>query len=390
MAKLLLRGGTLLQAEKDFEPLSDAAIVVEGSKIKWVGKESSLSDKDYEQVLDVGGKTILPGLIDAHTHLAFNGKESLFKLYKDPRDKLILEAIQSVATTIRSGVTTVRDVGGFEYVDVLLKNLIAEGAILGPRMFVSGKMVTATGGHCHVIAEEADGVAEVKKASRNQVKNGADIVKMMVTGGGATAGQNVESTFLDAEEISAAVGVARSLFRKSAAHAHGATGIKLAVRGGVDAIEHGSFLDEEGAQLMAKNKTYLVLTLGFESMFDELDADWEARMEPVRARARETIAIAMAAGVPIAAGTDAGGNPYAPHGLIKVVLQEMLDNGMTPAQILKSITISAADLLDASSWLGSLEPGKAADILVLDASPLDDITNIDEVAHVLKDGQIIR
>lgn len=391
MAKLLIHGGTLLQAEKNHEPIENAAIAIEDDKITWTGKVSKLTDRNsYDKTIDATGKVIMPGIIDAHTHLGFNGRESLFKLYKDPRDKLLLEGIQNVAQTLNSGVTTVRDVGGFEYADVFLKNCTQQGVIPGPRMFVSGKMVTATGGHCHVIARESDGVSELKKAAREQIKNGADIVKLMVTGGGATAGQNVDSTYLDVEEIKAATGVARASFRKSAAHAHGATGIKLSVRGGVDAVEHGSFLDEEGAELMVQNGTYLVLTLGFESMFPELDPDWEKRMGPVRAHARKTIELALAKGVKIAAGTDSGGNPYAPHGKIAVVLKEMFDNGMSPAQILHTISIAAADLLGVAEWLGTINPGKKADILILDANPLDDIKNVEKVAHVIKDGIVIR
>jgi imidazolonepropionase-like amidohydrolase len=390
MPKRLIIGGTLLMGEKGFTGLPDSVIIIEGKCVKWAGRASELpKGGDFDETIDASGKFIIPGLIDAHTHLGFNGRESLFKLYKDPRDKLILEGIKNVRDCLCSGVTTVRDVGGFQYVDVLLKNGINQGLFEGPRMFVSGKMIAMTGGHCYVIAQEADGVAELKRAARDQLKNGADIIKLMVTGGGATAGQNVEAVQLDLEEVKAAVGVGRSNYRKVAAHAHGASGIKVAVGGGVDGVEHCSFLDEEGADMMVARGTYLVLTLGFESMFDKLDPDWEARMQPVRDRAPQTVALALAKGVKIAAGSDSGGNPYAPHGNFPFILEEMVAHGMTPAQVLKSATIDAADLIGVREKIGSIEAGKFADILILDADPLANISNVRKIAWLFKAGGLI-
>lgn len=389
MGKTVVTGARLYACDEKNTVIDDAAVVIEGSHFSWVGPAAGLANASHDRTIDATGKFMIPGMIDAHTHLAFNGRESLFKLYKDPRDSLLIEGIRSVRTTLRSGVTTCRDVGGFEYLDVLLRDAINQGVFEGPRMFVSGKMITATGGHCHVIATEADGPAKIAGAARLQLKSGATIVKLMVTGGGATPGQNPESVYLLVEEIQSAVAIARSNYRKVAAHAHGSNGIKTAVRGGVDAIEHGSLLDDEGARMMAANGTYLVLTLGLESMFDNIPADWERRMKPVRAGVRTAIELAYKHKVPVAGGSDAGGNPYAPHGYFSEVLKEMVAFGMSPADVLKSITLSAADLIGVADELGSVETGKLADLVVLDGDPLADMGNTARLSAVIKDGVII-
>lgn len=388
--KTLLSDGNLLLAEQGYGVLEKAAVVIEDGVITYAGSAASAPHHSFDSTLDCAGKFLMPGLIDAHTHMGFNGRESLFKLYKDPRDKLILEGIQNVKDTLYSGVTTCRDTGGFMWVDVFLKNAINQRLIEGPRMYVSGKMIAMTGGHCYVIAQEADGVPEIKWAARDQLKNGADIVKLMVTGGGATAGQNVEAVQLDLEEVAAGVAVGKANYKKSAAHAHGATGIKLAVRGGVDAVEHGSFLDEEAAEMMVERGTYIVLTPGFEAMFTNIDPDWEKRMHPVRARAPETIALAIKKGVKIAAGSDAGGNPYGPHGEFPYILEELYRFGMPAARILDAVTLAAADLIGVAKNIGSVEVGKIADILVLDANPLDNISNTRKIYALFKEGRRIR
>lgn len=313
MARILIKGGMVFTGEPGQEVKPGWVVAVSDDRIEWVGPEDGLpSGPAFDVVLDAGGKFLMPGLIDCHTHLSFNGRESLFKLYADPHDKLAFEAADSAATTLRSGVTAVRDVGGWNYLDVSLKRYIAAGLIEGPRMVVAGKMISATGGHCYVIADEADGPAAFRKAARTQIKNGADLVKLMVTGGGASPGQSLEAVQLEVDEIRAAVEVAHSNERKVAAHAHGATGIKRAVLGGVDAVEHATLLDEEAAAMMAERGVFMVMTPGPESMFPNIDPDWTRRMMPLRARQAKTVEIARRAGVKIAIGSDAGGNPYAP------------------------------------------------------------------------------
>jgi imidazolonepropionase-like amidohydrolase len=390
LGRILLKGGLVFTAEAGAAPATKA-IVLKDDRIEWVGPPGGeAAVGPFETTLDLQGKFVLPGLIDSHTHLAFNGHESLFKLYADPHDKLAFEAVNSVATTLLSGVTTARDTGGWNYMDVSLKRHIMTGLIAGPRMIVSGKMIAATGGHCHVIADEADGVAEFRKAARRQIKNGSDLVKLMVTGGGATPGQSLNATQLEVDEIKAAAEVAHSNERKACAHAHGATGIKRCVLGGVDAVEHASLLDQEAAEMMAEKGVVMVMTPGHEAMFPNIDPDWTRRMLPLRSRAAETLRIARQAGVKIVLGSDSGGNPYAPHGHFMVILDEAVKAGFTPVEALLACTSRAAEALGAAgAEIGVLAPGKKADVLVLEASPLVNIRNAAKVAAVFKDGKLV-
>lgn len=386
--RLLIKAGRLFNGDRASEVKENQYVVVSGNLIE------SVTDREpegpFDQVLDFHDKTVLPGLIDAHTHLAFNGRESLFKLYLDPRDKLCFEAVDSVRKTLLSGVTTCRDVGGFNYLDVSLKKFIEQGILIGPRMFVSGKMITATGGHCYVIATEANGPAEMRAAVREQIKNGADMIKLMATGGGASPGQHLEAVQLELDEIRAAVEVAHSNFRRVGVHAHGAAGIKRVVEGGVDIVDHASLLDEDGAKMMADKGVFMVITPGHESMFPNLDPDWTRRMMPLRSRAAKTLEIARKHGVKICMGTDAGGNPYAPHGKISVCLEELVKTGMTPKEAIISVTSMAAECIGVQDRLGTIAPGKLADIAVFEGNPLSDITDIARVAAVIKDGKLIQ
>lgn len=390
MARILIKGGTVFTAEPNQGVKPGWVVAVSDDRIQSVGPEAGLpSGPPFEVVLDAGGKFVMPGLIDCHTHLSFNGRESVFKLYADPHDKLAFEAVHSATTTVRSGVTTVRDVGGWNYLDVSLKRYIEAGLIEGPRMVVAGKIISATGGHCYVIADEADGPAAFRKAARTQIKNGADLVKLMVTGGGASPGQSLEAVQLELDEIRAAVEVAHSNGRKAAAHAHGAAGIKRAVLGGVDAVEHASLLDEEAAAMMAERSVFMVVTPGHESMFPHIDPDWVRRVMPLRARQAKTVQIARQAGVKIAIGSDAGGSPYSPHGHFGVILEEMVKTGFSPHEVLVMATAVAAECLGLQGEIGTLTAGKKADLVIINGNPLQDIKAVARVSTVIKDGKIV-
>jgi len=387
LGRLLIKAGKLFTGEKNKETKRSQFVVVDGDIIESVS--ATEPQGQFDQVLDYSDKTVLPGLIDAHTHLTFNGRESLFKLYLDPRDKLCFEAVDSVKRTLLSGVTTCRDVGGFNYLDVSLKKFIDQGVLVGPRMFVSGKMITSTGGHCYVIATEANGPAEMRAAVREQIKNGADMIKLMATGGGASPGQHLEAVQLELDEIKAAVEVAHSNFRKVGVHAHGATGIKRAVQGGVDIIDHASLLDEDGAKMMADKGVFMVITPGHESMFPNIDPDWTRRMMPLRSRAPKTLEIALKHGVKICMGTDAGGNPYAPHGKIHVCLEELVKQGMSPKDAILSVTSMAAECIGVQDRLGTITPGKIADFAVFDGDPTENIEDAAKIAAVIKNGKLV-
>jgi imidazolonepropionase-like amidohydrolase len=387
LPSLLLKGGTVLSGGTAAWIPHRQDILFKAGRVHSICE--NLESPECSETLNCQGKFVIPGLIDAHTHLGFNGYESLFKLAADPHDRLVLEAPRALRVTLESGITTVRDVGARDYIDVALKHAVRDGILPGPRMIVSGKMITGTGGHCWVIAREADGIEDIRKATREQIKAGADLVKLMVTGGGATPGQNVESTYLSLDEIKAACDVAHEAFRRVAAHAHGATGIKKCVLGGVNSVEHCSLLDEEGAALMAEHGVYMVVTLGHESMFPDIDPDWQKRVGPIRDRAPVTIALARKHGLKIVAGSDAGGNPYAPHGKFAFLLGEMIRTGMPAEEVMDSCTVRAAELLEMSSEIGRLAEGLRADAVVVDHNPLESISTLESPFAVIKDGVVV-
>lgn len=394
----VLTGATLIDGNGG-EPLENAAAHVVGERIAWVGGMADLPREalDAEQI-DVSGKWLLPGLIDAHIHICYNGSESVFALLEKPRDDLVLEAVDICRRTLSHGVTTVRDVGGEQYIEMGLRRAIDRGFIEGPRMKLSGRVISMTGGHAHFIAREADGPDEMRKAAREQIKAGADLVKLMATGGTATPGQDIHASQLTVEEISAVTEVARMMGRKVAAHCHGTGGIRNCMLGGVDTIEHGTYLDEETADMMVENGAALVLTLGagnpdLESypLSPVQQADAERRKPMIEQgikQIRGTIALARAKGIFLGIGTDAGGNPLAPHNFSMArELELLVDNDLTAMEAISIGTRNNAAVLDMEADIGTVEAGKYADLLLLKSDPLVDIRNLRDIAAVVKGGK---
>jgi imidazolonepropionase-like amidohydrolase len=276
-----------------------------------------------------------------------------------------------------------------------LRQAINAGHIAGPRMRTSGKVIAMTGGHGHFIAREADGPDEVRKAAREQIKAGADTVKLMATGGTATPGQDIMASQLTVEEMAAAVEAAHSLGRTVAAHCHGTGGIKNSLLAGLDSIEHGTYLDEETATMMVERNAALVLTLGvgnpdLSNLTPVQQADAERRkpmMASGQEQIRKTIALARDKGVFLGAGSDAGGNPLAPHRYSMAREAElMVEYGIPEMEALTIITRNNARVLRWDKDIGTLETGKLADFVVLDANPLDNISNLRQVSAVYKGG----
>lgn len=388
---VLLRGADVIDGTGR-PPLCPAALIINGTRLEWVGPVDAVRGLErFERIYDLEGRTIIPGLIDAHTHISFNGRESVLKLIRDSRDKLLLEAARTVARVLWCGITSIRDVGGFEYIDVAIKKAVDTGLIPGPRMQVAGKLICQTGGHAHFIGREADGVAELTRAAREQLKAGADLIKVMATGGGATPGQNVEASQLSVEEMRAAVEVAHREGKRVASHCHGRAGIVNSILAGVDSIEHGSLLDEEAVAMMRERGTFLVATLGYgnESAMAS-DPEWGERVTRLRERARQNLALAKSAGVPVVAGSDAGGNPFAPHEFsIQVQMEQLVVHGLTPMEALQAATATAARLMKLDGVIGTLEPGKEADLLVLGANPLVDIRAARQIELIFQGGAVV-
>ena len=394
----VLTGATLIDGNGG-QPIANAAVHVKGERIAWAGSAADLppAAQNVEQI-DVSGKWLMPGLIDAHIHICYNGSESVFALLEKHRDELVLEAVDICKRTLSHGVTTIRDVGGEQFIEMSLRNAINRGFIEGPRMKLSGRVISMTGGHAHFIAREADGPDEMRKAAREQIKAGADLVKLMATGGTATPGQDIHASQLTVAEISAVTEVAHMMGRKVAAHCHGTGGIRNCMLGGVDTIEHGTYLDEETADMMVENGAALVLTLGagnpdLESypLSPVQQADAERRKPMIEAgikQIRGTIALARSKGIFLGIGTDAGGNPLAPHNFSMArELELLVDNDLTALEAISIGTRNNAEILDMGADIGTVEAGKYADLLVLNSDPLVDIRNLRDIYAVAKGGR---
>ena len=396
--ELVLAGAVLIDGLGG-EPLENAAVYVQDERIAWVGQMDNLPAAAQNAAwADLSGKWLLPGLIDAHIHVCYNGAESVFALLERPRDALALEAVDIVRRILSHGTTTVRDIGGEKYIEMSLRSAIQAGFIQGPRMKTSGRVISMTGGHAHFIAREADGPDEVRKAAREQIKAGADTVKLMATGGSATPGQDIMASQFTVAEIKAAVETAHMMGRTVAAHCHGAGGIKNCMLAGVDSIEHGTYLDEETADMMVANGAALVLTLGvgnpdLESypLSPVQQADAERRRPMIEkgiGQIRKTIALARSKNVFLGSGSDAGGNPLAPHHYSMArELELLVANGIPPMEAIGIVTLNNAKILRWEDEIGSIEPGKFADLLVIDGDPLADIRQVRQVTAVYKGGK---
>jgi imidazolonepropionase-like amidohydrolase len=401
-----------LKAARLFDGRSDhwvrnGVVVVAGGKIQAVGAGAAVPAG--AQVLDLGDVTLMPGFIDCHTHLSFESSDdynqsTLDRLRRDVAETAI-RATVNARRTLMAGFTTVRDVGSSDFVDVGLRNAIRDGTIPGPRMLVAVHMLGARGGHADGsgfaykrLGDEpsiergiASGPEQFRDAVRFVVKYGADVVKVGATGGVLSLSDEVDTPQVTQAEMDALVDEAHRLHKRAAAHAHGVTGAKEAIRAGIDSIEHGSFLDDEGLRMMKERGTYLVPTL--------LAGEYASgRVVPrhyppeIAAKAQAAVAQrsamfrnALKIGVKVAFGTDSA---VSPHGLNAKEFALMVDHGMAPAAALRSAMGPAADLLGLPGQIGTLEPGKQADIVAVPGDPLADIRVTERVSFVMKGGQI--
>jgi len=400
----LVRAGKLIDV-KSGRVLTDQAILIEGALIKEVGpaEEVRRHAPAAVKIIDLSDKTILPGLIDCHTHLTFDptslGYESLG--ISIPREALI--GAKNARLTLEAGFTTVRNVGANGYSDIALRDAINAGDVPGPRMVASGPAIGSTGGHVDVslLAPEfhyhaegvADGVPAVISKTREIIKYGADVIKIAATGGVLSKGDSPGSEQFSDEEVRAIVAEAHRLGRKVAAHAHGAAGIKQAVQAGVDSIEHGSFIDDEAIAMMKEHGTYLVPTLYLGDWFLEnykkvgVPEFMVAKARVVMPAARQNIGRAFSAGVKVAFGTDAA---VYPHGLNAHEFAVMVKLGMTPVQAIQAATVNAADLIGWPERAGAIEPGHYADIIAVSGNPTSDVTVLENVDFVMKGGKVVK
>lgn len=404
---LVLKAARLFDGKSD-ALVEDGVVVIEGKVIKAVGPAASVKIPEGAKVVDYGDATLSPGFIDAHTHLTHERNPDFNQGFVDGmRKEVTEEAIQSTVyarRTVEAGFTTVRDIGSSDFLDVGLRNAINKGLVPGPRMQVCVHTIGATGGHAdrnglrHDIfppRDEVTGIANgpdrLRAAVRHQVKAGADVIKFCASGGVLSLADEVDTPQLTLDEMKALVDEAHRLRKKVACHSHGDRAAHDAIEAGVDSIEHGSFLTAETLKYMKERGTYLVPTLmAPDSLMPNL-----ARMpKEIADKAvaannslHKTFTLALQLGVKIGFGTDSG---VSRHGDNAREFRLMVQHGMTPVAALKAATSVDAELLGLSKKIGTLEPGKLADVIALPGNPLEDITVTEKVKGVVKDGQIVK
>ena len=383
--------------------LADQTIVIRDGTIKAVGK--GLAIPAGATVIDLSSMTVLPGLIDCHTHLAdgLHGTEPLHQIQKSA-SQVVLESVPNARVTLESGFTTVRDVGVYRALnDVALRDAINHGDVVGPRMFVAGAYITITGGAGAMTGLAADiqlppdmrfGEANSPWEARQKVRllyhSGADHIKILTTGAVLTHDSNPNTVEFTPEEIQAVVDEAKHFGLRVEAHAHAAEGIKNAIRAGVASVEHATLIDDEGIALAKEHGTYLDMDIYDDECIQSdktTPKDFLEHDAALGEAQRQNFRKAVKAGVKMSFGTDAGVCPYdaAPK-----QFAFMVRYGMTPMQAIQSATRNAADLLGKSDVLGSLKAGKYADVVAVSGNPLDDISVLEHVKFVMKDGKVYK
>ena len=398
--------GTLIDGISN-EPIKNMTIVVEKNKIIAVTNGFSTAGTG-DKSIDLKTKTVTPGWIDMHVHLEQETKKGNLadRFTLNPTD-VAFESIKYANVTLLAGFTTVRDLGG-SGVNISLRNAISKGLVIGPRIYTAGKAIGTTGGHADptngyrkdLMGDPGpkegviNGVEDAYQAVRQRYKEGSDLIKITATGGVLSQAKDGANAQFTEEEIKAIVAAAKDYGFKVAAHAHGPVGMKRAIRAGVNSIEHGTFMDDEGIQLMKQYGTWLVPTIiaGKSTADSAKIPGYYSEIVTPKAlttglQIQATFAKAYKAGVKIAFGTDAG---VFPHGKNWIEFGYMIEAGMPAMEAIKAATINAAELLGEKNRLGSIEVGKLADIIAIDGDPLKDARVFEKVIFVMKDGVVYK
>ena len=351
-------------------------VLIQGGRIAAVGPDREISVPRGAETPDVRGMAVLPGLIDCHVHLCLGAEADVVRTIEQEAPALTtLKASQFARQTVEAGFTTVRDVGCRDHSIFALKQAIADGLLPGPRIVAAGLAICMTGGHARFIGREADGPVEVVTAVREQLAAGAEVIKFIASGGVLTPGTSPDCAQMTPEELAAGMSEARRAGRRVAAHAHGADGMKNAIKAGTHSIEHATLMDEEAAGLMREYGVFMVPTLSALAttaacgLACGIPESALTKAKSMQARHEASFKKAARAGIKVALGTDAG-TPFNYHGENAQELERMVALGMAPMEAIVAATSAAAALLGFSHTLGTIEPGKDADLLVVDGNPL--------------------
>jgi imidazolonepropionase-like amidohydrolase len=382
------------------KPIENPAILIQGNKIIAVGRRGELEVPQSANIikLDYEDKTLLPGLIDCHVHICMSADDNpLARLYEESDDMLLLRAANNVRLALEAGVTTLRDCGGRNMVTFSIKEAIKKKIIKGPRLLLSGRPLTITGGHCFFLNGEADGADGVRRASRQLIKEGADFLKIMASGGGMTPSTVPKLPYYTVEEITVAADEAHRLGRKIAAHCHSTKSIEDCIESGIDTIEHASFLAPDGqrkfdqsiAEKIIANGVYVCSTLSAgRRPMNSVGQEKEYKQKLQADMQNSNFSLMHQMGVKLIAGTDAGVT-YTTFDNYPLCLELAVAGGMTNMEAIQSGTGLAAEALGISNVIGTIQPGMEADIIAVDEDPLEDIGALWNIAMVMKAGEII-
>lgn len=383
----------------DGEILVKGSVLIDGDRIVKVTNQDDITIQDNEKI-NIQGYTLFPGFIDCHVHFCLDGGvDPVSSLLKEDRYITAFKAAKFAKDTLMTGITTVRNMGGVDYIDLAVRDAIKSGLILGPRMLASGRLICMTGGHGWQIGgREADGQDEVRRAVREQIKKGCDIVKFMATGGVITPGVDPGSSQLTEDELHAGIEEAHKAGRKTATHAQEEKGILNALKAGIDSIEHGFFLNEEAADLMNKKNIPLIPTLkpildvvnnaGKEGIPDFVIE----KVNQVKPKMINSLKMAIEAGLVIGMGTDAG-TPFNFHGENLNEIVFLSKHGLSNNKALQSATLIAAKILGLDNTIGSIKEDKIADIIIIKGNPLENIEILndkDSIVFIMKSGNIVK
>jgi imidazolonepropionase-like amidohydrolase len=383
--------------------INNAVVVVKDNKITLAGEKNTIKYPTNAEIIELGDYTLMPGLMDMHVHLTSDANQHGYKGLAISLPRATISGVKHAKATLMAGFTTVRNLGAPGFADVALRDAINDGDILGPRMYVAGPSISVTGGHCdnNLLPAEykvtSDGVADgpwgVREKVRSNIKYGANVIKFCGTGGVLSKGTKVGVQQYSYEEMKAIVDEAHMRGLTVATHAHGTSGINTAIKAGVDSVEHVSLMDDESVQLALEQGTYFSMDIYVtEYILGEGEAagileESLAKERIVGKRQRDNFTKAVNAGVKMVFGSDAG---VYPHGDNPKQFARMVKFGMTPMQAIQAATINAAGLIKQQGVLGSLAPGKYADMVAVPGNPMEDISLMEHVALVVKDGQIVK